>query len=464
MLLEKVRQTIAKYNMLKKGDRVMVAVSGGPDSMALLYLLNSISRQLKLSLIIAHLDHRIRGDAAKKDAEFVEKAAKKLRLPAVIRSEDVPRIARENKLSVEEAARNCRYDFYIAVAKRYDARKIALGHTKDDQAETVLMRLVRGSGLLGLSGIPPVRKFEDKLIIRPLIDVSKKEILEFLANKKIPFRRDYTNTRAVYTRNKIRLKALPFLKKEFNPAIKETLVQIARNLRLDYDYLAGIAEAKFMRYAKLLDGSVRLKMNFLKEETAVQRMIVRECIRRAKGDLNSVTYGHWEDLDGLLKKKTRWSMTLPGGLFIRHIGNALVFTRNAAKKTADFTELVYELKIPGRTKITEGEKILEADFVKAPADFHSKKTKKEEYFDFEKLKPPIYLRFRRAGDIIRPIGMGGTKRLKRVFVDEKVPFEARAKIPLLISGGKIMWVCGVKRSDEAKVERVTKRILRVRMI
>ncbi len=464
MFLDKARQAISRFNMLEESDRVVVAVSGGPDSMALLYFLNSIKRQLRLYLIVAHLNHGIRGSAAKKDAEFVERAAKKMRLRAVIKSEYVPRIARKNKLSVEEAARNCRYDFYLAVAREYDANKIALGHTKDDQAETVLMRLVRGSGLLGLSGIPPVRTFEDKLIIRPLIDVSKEEILAFLAKKKIPFRRDSTNARPIYARNKIRLKAIPFLKKEFNPAIEETLVQIARNLRLDYDYLANIAETKFKRYAKLLDGSVKLRLDFLKEETALQRMIIRECIKRAKGDLNSVTYGHWEDLNGLLKKKARWSMTLPGGLFIRHAGNALVFTRNAAKKAADFTGLVYELKIPGRTKITEAGKILEADFVKAPADFRSKKTKKEEYFDFEKLKLPLYLRFRRAGDIIRPIGMSGNKRLKRLFVDEKVALEARAKTPLLISGGKIIWVCGVKRSDGAKVERVTKRILRVKLI
>lgn len=431
--------------------------------MALLYFLNSLKKELSLSLIVAHLNHGIRGNAADKDAKFVEKAAKKLSLPVVIRSEDIPGIAKKNKLSVEEAARNCRYDFYLAAAREYNADKIALGHTKDDQAETVLMRLLRGSGLLGLSGIPPVRGLEDKLIIRPLIDVSKKEILEFLAKNRIPFRRDSTNARPIYARNKIRLKVLPFLKKEFNPAIEDTLAQIGRNLRLDYDYLAAIAETKFKRYAEISDGIVRLKMDFLKEDTALQRMIVRECIRRAKGDLNSVTYGHWEDLHRLLKKQSRWSMTLPGGLFIRRSGDKLFFTGRAEEKTPDFTDLVYELKVPGRTEIPETGIILESDFVKAPSDFKLKKSGREEYFDFKKLKLPIYLRFRKTGDIITPIGMSGTKRLKSVFVDEKVPYGARASTPLLVSGGKIIWVCGVKRSDEAKVGRAAKKILKVRM-
>jgi tRNA(Ile)-lysidine synthase len=462
-MLNEMEKTITRYNMLKEGDRVVVGVSGGPDSTALLYLLDSLKKEFKLSLFVAHLNHGIRGRSAQKDAEFVDKTAEKLRLPVIIRSENIPRIAKENKLSVEEAGRSCRYEFYLAAARECRAGKIALGHTRDDQAETVLMRLIRGSGLLGLSGIPPVRKFEDKLIIRPLIDTSKAEVLKFLAKKNIPFRRDNTNASPIYMRNKIRLKLQPFLKKEFNPAIEETLAQTGRNLRLDYDYLANAADSKFRYYARTAKDSVRLKLGFLREAAAIQRMIIRECIKRAKGDLNSVTYGHWEDLNRLLEKKTAWSMTLPGRLFVRRAGNELIFSSSSKEEEADVTGCVYSLKIPGTTRIAEAGKSIEAGFVKAPPDFRLKKSRQEEYFDFERLEAPIYLRFRKAGDIIIPIGMTRPKRLKRVFVDEKVAPQERARTLLVVSGGKIIWACGVKRSDEAKITGATKRILRIKI-
>jgi tRNA(Ile)-lysidine synthase len=449
--------------MLRKGDSVLVGVSAGPDSMALLHILNSLKKELGMDLYVVHLNHMIRKGAAEKDAAFVKTAAEKLNLPVAIGSRDVPGIAKAKKLSIEEAARNERYGLYLSAANRFKADKIALGHTRDDQAETILMRLIRGSGLLGLSAIPPTRRFEDKIIIRPLIGVSKEEIVKFLRERKIAFRRDLTNTQPKYFRNKIRSALLPLLEKEFNREIKKILTETAENLRADYNYLLKIAERKFRKYARYSEDGIRVNLKFLNEDLAIQRMIVREAVRSAKGDLNSVTYGHWEDLKNLLKKKTRWSLDLPGGVCVTRPGNNLVFRKGPSEDKADLGAVSYKLKVPGRTVIPEAGRAIEASFVKRPSAFGTKKSRKEEYFDFDELGLPLLVKFRKSGDRIMPLGMDRYKRLKQLFADEKVPFEKRAAMPLVVSRDKIIWACGVKRSGHAKISDATSRVLKLKV-
>ncbi|MBI4335602.1 MAG: tRNA lysidine(34) synthetase TilS [Candidatus Omnitrophica bacterium] len=464
-MLDKVRQTIARYNMLKKGDRVLVGVSGGPDSTALLNVLHSIKKEFRATLIVAHLNHMIRKGAAEKDAIFVKKMVEELGLEAVVESEDVPKLAREGKLSLEEAARNARYDFYSKAARRYGANKIALGHTRDDQAETVAMRLIRGAGLLGLSGMPPVRRFGDTIIIRPLIDASKDEILKYLTWKRIPYRRDLTNTKQVYFRNKVRLKLLPFIERNFSPKIRELLAATAENLLTDYNFLSGVAEKKFRRYSSRVNGAIKLDLKFLDEDPAVQRMVIREAVRTVKGDLNAVTYGHWKDLKGLLGRTSKkgWSFCLPSGVWVRRAQDGLIFFRKSGQREkSDYKKKVYRLEAPGRTRIPEAGKTIYADLVKRPVDFKLKKTKMEEYFDYDKLRFPLVARFRKTRDRMRPLGMKSYKRIKQIFVNEKVPREKRGEAPLVVSGKKIVWICGVKRADEARITDATKRILRLK--
>jgi tRNA(Ile)-lysidine synthase len=249
---------------------------------------------------------------------------------------------------------------------------------------------------------------------------------------------------------------------KFNPEIKKILKETARNTRVDYDFIAGIGEKKFKKY--LHNGSgVGVDLKFLDEDTAIQRLIIREAIRAVKGNLEAVTYRHWEGLQKLLRKRTGWALDLPGGVRVRRGADALIFAKAGQESPAYPLEAFYSLKCPGVTRIPEIGVEAKADFIKSPPDFRRKRSRKEEYFDFGKLKRPVYLRFRKTGDVIRPMGMSGRKALKDLFVDEKVAPEARAKTPLLVSGDKIIWACGVKRSDEAKVSGATKKILRVRI-
>ena len=211
MLLARLEDTIQKFNLLNYNDRLILAVSGGPDSVTLVYLLNKLKKRWHLHLHLAHLNHMIRKDEADSDSIFVEKLAKKLNLPLTCERMKVKDFAKEAKLSLEEAARKVRYDFLLSVARENSAPKIALGHTRDDQAETVLMRFLRGSGISGLRGIPPKRKLNGCLIIRPLIEVSRCQILRFLSAKNISFRTDSSNLKNLYFRNRVRNQLLPFL-------------------------------------------------------------------------------------------------------------------------------------------------------------------------------------------------------------------------------------------------------------
>ena len=331
MLLEKVKESIQKFDMLKCNDRVVVAVSGGPDSTALIYLLNKLKKKWRLYLHIAHLNHMLRYDEAESDSVFVENLARKLKLPVTCKSVKVKDFARKEKLSVEEAARNLRYDFFLKVAKENCAPKIALGHNRDDQAETVLMRFLRGSGISGLRGIPAKRPLEDCLIIRPLIEIKRKEIMHFLSLKDIPYRCDSSNLKNLYFRNRIRNELIPYLEKSFNPNIKEMLVNFAENVSEDFDFLQKAAQSRFRAARKTCSGAevaVNVK-KFFALHKALQKLGARLAIKELKGDTRLIDYRHWKELEDLLGKRPPNSIVdLPGGISaVKKSGNLVFYKR-----------------------------------------------------------------------------------------------------------------------------------------
>lgn len=298
-MFEKVKNIIKKYNLLSKADKVVVAVSGGPDSVALLYLLVQLKRDFKLRLHVAHLDHQLR-KGSDKDRLFVENLAEKLKIPVSVRQVNLKKIARKG--SLEEIARELRLDFLFEVAKDNKLNKIALGHTQDDQAETVLMRFLRGSGLCGLSSILPKRTIHGFTVIRPLIEISRREIEKYLKLKKIKTRTDYTNFQDIYLRNRIRNKLLPLLARDYNPNVKSILANTAEAVGIDYAYLLKAADRNFPRLIKSENKKmVNLKLEkFLKLDLAIQRLILRLAIARVKGDLRRITFRHIKEIEDLI--------------------------------------------------------------------------------------------------------------------------------------------------------------------
>lgn len=458
MFVEKVKKTIEKFGLLKNGDKVIIALSGGPDSTALLFTLNALKRQYGLKLHIAHLDHMFRGEEeARKDCDYVLNLANRLKLPFSLGRAKVKEYAKDAGLSLEEAGRHMRYEFLSNIAKDVGANKVALGHTLDDQAETILMRFIRGTGLGGLRGIPPIRRLDGKFIVRPLIEVWRKDIDEYLRNLKVKPRQDATNLMPKFLRNRIRHELIPYLEK-FNPNIKEVLARNAENIVYDYEVLASSVDEAFKKCAGIKDNLVEIRLrNFKTKPLGLRRQILRKAIETSKGNLRSIDYSHIENIEDLIESK-RGSLDLPDKMRATKTKRSIVFYKSSGFKIP-VLKVYRELSVPGRAFIPELHLSLEAKFIEGRAEF--KKSRRVEYVDYDKIKFPLYLRTWEKGDKFRPLGMAKEKKLQDFFVDEKVQRNRRGLIPLIVSGRKIIWVCGLRLSDDVKITKDTKKILQL---
>jgi len=324
-IIKEIFNTISRHEMLRKGDRVLVAVSGGPDSVFLLHILKELEGKLGIKLFVCHLDHSMRGRESSQDAKFVKRLAKKLNLRAV--TAKIKEKQSSKKLSKEEWLRGKRYLFFKRSAHMVRANAIATAHTMDDQAETVIMRVIKGSSIKGLVGVHPVR-LENKIkFIRPLISFEKKEILMFLEKSKIPYRLDQTNKENAFLRNRIRNKLLPHLA-QYNPRIKRSLCNLAESLKEDFDF---IAEEKKKR-ASLLKGegparSICLS-SLLLQPKAIQKEMVRETLLLMGANVKKLTYRHRKDIEDFVTKKAKGkSLDLPDGVRVVKGENVINFIK-----------------------------------------------------------------------------------------------------------------------------------------
>ncbi len=311
-------ETIKKYSLLRKKDKILVAVSGGADSLTLLFKLTTLRNKMGLTLHIAHLDHMLRPDSGK-DAAFVKKLGEKLSIPVTIKSINLK--TGHIKGSLEELAREARLDFLIKLAKKIKADRIALGHNLDDQAETVLMRLIRGTGLSGLSGISVKRKIKGAIFIRPLLETSRSQIESFLKRKGVKPRIDSTNRQDLFFRNKIRHQLIPLLKNKYNQNIVETLANLAESASYDYEYLDSLAKSS------IKGNNLRLNLEKLvKLHPAILRLRVRQSIACIQGDTRRISFQHIKEIEELLYSRPEKSIVdLPKGISVQKIRNHLRF-------------------------------------------------------------------------------------------------------------------------------------------
>ncbi len=320
---QKVLHTIEKYDLLKRNERVLAGVSGGPDSLALLYCLVDLQKEFNLKVYVAHLDHCLRQDSYK-DAEFVKKIADKLDLPVSVSRVDIKRLS--SKGSLEEIARNARHKFFAALAKKYSLKKIVLGHNQDDQAETVLMRILRGSGLYGLLGIAAKRNIQGLTFVRPLIETSRKEIESFLKQKRISARIDPTNLKPVFFRNRVRYGLIPVMEEKFDKNIRNKLSTLAQVLSADYEYLDKEAKEKFKRIlTSKTKAGLCLNLKSLRlEHISMQRMILRLSIKSLLGSTRKFGFSHWQEIEDLIANRPDSSIVdLPKKLSIKKYGSRL---------------------------------------------------------------------------------------------------------------------------------------------
>ncbi len=469
-VLRTVEQTITKYGMLIPNDSVVVGVSGGADSVALLHILHTYAPRLSLRMGVAHVNHCLRQTDSDKDAEFVLSLAKKLDLPCYIQKVDVRKYQNENRLSLEEAARRVRYNFYTHVSKTNRFNKIALGHHCDDNAEQILMNLFRGSGLLGMAGIPPVRNGK---IIRPLIELKRSEIISFLNNNRLKYVADTSNTDTRYLRNRIRHQLMPLLTTSYNPKIIETLNRLAEIVRSEEEWIEGKIDDLFKKTAlNIQEDHATLSVPRLNDiHVSIQRRLYRKAIETIKGDLRRIRFSHIDSVVGLLKSGPSYGrLDFPDRIRIQRNTDELHFSRekralrNLEMRSGPHETVAFEYHIPKPESIFIKEigsyiNFLEMGIENLP-DFH-RAGQHTGFFDKDALTFPLVLRNYRPGDRFNPLGMIGTKTLKKFFVDKKVPKTDRMKCPLLLSRGKIVWVIGYRIDESVKVTPATRNVVKV---
>ena len=474
--VQQMHRFILQHEMIESGETVLVAVSGGADSLALLYGLHALRAQLNCRFHVVHLNHCLRSDAGA-DVDFVRRHASFLELSCTVRRAEVSHLAKQWKLSVEAAGRKARYQFYETVCRKIGATKVALGHHQDDTAETVLMNLIRGSGTAGLKGIAPVR---DIKVIRPLVGFTREQIETFLTSIDVIPRHDSTNTDKRYLRNRIRHELIPILESNYNPNIRVGLNRTADVLEAESEYLDTITQAAF-EVCQIPDtdkavGSnsiVLNRMKFREYHIALQRRVLRQSIFKILGDTSDFYFVHFEAMLNLIEgKKPNAVLALPNGLGFRRAYQHLIFESSGSLLSVGTQSFAYRLTIPGKTSITA----LKAEIIAEVGDVPSHETltlpdgKFEAIFDHEKLGKafaktlPLIVRNRQQGDRFQPYGMQGTKKIKDFMIDAKVPRYERDSIPLLVCGDEVLWLIGYTTSEPFKIKPSTRQYIHLRYV
>ncbi len=455
-IIRKIRATISKYGMLKRGDTVIAAVSGGVDSMALLHVLNGIGKDLNISIIACHLNHGLRGKESERDFRFVERACAYLGLKFEGRSLRAGELKRQGG-SLQEAARTRRYEVLEDVAKKYRAHKIALGHTLDDQAETILMRFIKGSSSTGLAGIPPVRG----PFIRPIIEIKREELERFVKEEGIGHVEDSSNLSPKYLRNDLRLNLIPIIRK-YNPNLTETLVRMSFVLGEDGRCLDDLAKG-IMPEVILKRGRKDLILNRIRLTELHRALTARVFLNSIKIlSKESNTYNvHVESFLNIVSgKSVSSSLSLHDGLRVVREYDSIRITTQPLKEPKPFIKTV---NVPGTTRLAGTGHKLVATILDRPFRAFADDCKTA-YFDYAAVKKPMYVRSIRPGDRMIPFGVGGTKKLKEIFIEKKIPRFIRAEIPLLCHGDDILWAVCVRRSELLKVKKDTARILKIECV
>lgn len=444
-------QAVTRHGLIAPGDAVLVGVSGGPDSTALLHLLHARAERLRLRLGVGHLDHGLRPESAA-DAAAVARMASDLGLPYHLERADVDALRRRMRMSVETAAREARFDFFRRAAERHGYTRVALGHHAGDNAETLLLNLLRGSGRRGLGGIRPLR---DGLYVRPLLRAHRSDIDAFLAARGLVSLSDRTNLDPSIRRNRIRHELIPLLEREYRPG---ALVALSRAAELLAEEDAWIDELAAPLLTRLLRSAApgRLELEaagFDRQPPAAQRRILRAALQRVHGGLRRVGFVHLEDA----RAGTRH---LPDGLRVTRTGAAIVVERSVAPaRPRPDAPPQWEYRLPacGTLHIAETGEVLrvaETSPTGAAGDDPFRVL-----LDADALVFPLTVRNRRPGDRFHPLGAPGSQTLKKFFIDHKVPAEERLRCPLLLSGDRIVWVAGHRVDERVRVRPETRRVL-----
>ncbi len=449
-------EKMSATGVIRPGEKVVLGVSGGMDSQALLYLLAKLKETISFELHIAHVNHGIRGEEADGDQRLVEACAKVLRVPFHVYSGDMNGFAKEHNLSKEEAGRVMRYAFFEQVLHEINGDFIVTAHNKDDQGETVLLNLLRGSGLEGLVGMS--QRSGNRL--KPLLGVTRQEIESFVITEAIPYRDDATNFEPIYKRNRLRLELLPLLKEAYNPSVIDHLSDMADLLRDDLALLKDVVTEAFYRL-NVFTGKSRVVLDrvaFRREKPGLKRRLIRYCIEKVKGDLTGFSREHTEQFMAIAHGETG-KRQLINGVQVEASYDDLIFS----SEEDDVEEGIVTAALDLNSQIVNVSPkfTLEATEISREGYNESEKDKLTAFFDLDAIDFPLTLRKREDGDRIQLVGMEGSKKIKDLFIDEKIPVHLRDGMPLLFSGAVCLWAIPLRQSRVGQITDETTRILKL---
>ncbi len=462
-------ETIARYDLIVPGDAILVAVSGGPDSLALLHLLAERASGWQLRLGIAHLDHGLREESSR-EVDVIRQVAANLSLTLHSERVDVRGFQRRWRLSLEAAGRKARYRFFQETADRHAFDKVALAHHADDNVETFLLNLLRGSGRLGLGGMPPIREGR---FIRPLIRATRVDILDYLRRRNLSALADPTNADDGFLRNRIRNQLIPLLERDYQPGVRAVLHRAVEILREEETWIESQVQPLLdQTVISRQPGRLTLRARALQEVVpALQRRLVRAGLRLVRMDLRRIAFVHVEAILGLAKKTGAGGpLHLPGGVRVWRQGDALTissddFGLGGKHPAAACPDYSYRMESCGVLTVVEtGDAIaltaIEPDAAVSPSGAGPLTA----YLDAAAVEFPVTVRNFRPGDRFSPFGLEGTQKVKKFFIDAKIPRDQRRRCPLLLSKGRVLWVAGHRIDHHVRLSRRTRQVLKAEWI
>lgn len=450
-LIKKIKNFISNNSLITENDKILVGLSGGPDSIFLLYFLYN---NFKNKIVIAHINHKLRGIDSDLDEKFVRKISQKLKIPLYVKRENIKKLSKENKKSIEEYGREVRFSFFKKILKVENLTKISLGHNFDDNIETIFINFIKGSGTKGLTGIS--EKINN--IIHPIINIKKDDILNYLNANKIEYRSDKTNFEDEFLRNKIRNYLIPIIEKEFNKNFKEKIISLSNILKYEDSLIENLIKNVERDVLTFFDELIKIDLNKFKNlHLSIKRRLIRKAISYLTEieSLRECSLEHIDKVISLENKKTGSKIELPKEIIAIKDIDKIVFER----KNSLIEDFYIEIPSLGTySKIgMKIELLLVEKFVKGQDPFTS-------FFDYDKVQFPLKIRKPKFGEKFKPLGLNSYKKLQDFFVDSKIPKDIRWNLPILLDKkNDILWLIGVRISETYKVTDLTKRVICIKI-
>jgi tRNA(Ile)-lysidine synthase len=466
----RIADFINANRLCESADKILLAVSGGADSTTLLYVMHALKAEgiLSAELLCAHINHQLRGVEAERDEDFVIAQAGELNVSVTTKHVDVRSFAHKNKLSIETAARKLRIEALVDIAKANDCRWVTTAHQKNDNAETVLHRLLRGTGFRGLGGIRPVQTFDNDIeFVRPLLCVGRDEIVEYLKERNLKWQTDRTNYDCTYRRNYIRHRLIPVLQRDCGNPVVEELSELSRSAQKFHSLVCSYADRVWPEVAECDHNNVKLNVQkFLIQPTALKTELIRRSLATIGSGEGDLTQVHFEKILQLAEQRIgNKKVELPNAFVVHYEYRKLTFARNKKLQAKKQASKSVEVEVPGQTRF--GRYLVEATVLEAEQEafekFKAEKNEFVEWFDLDKVKPPLVVRFRRAGDRFRPLGLAGEKRVGKFLTAARIPQQIREKMLIVADAEKMIWLWPARISEETKIDSRTRNILQLQI-